>query len=74
MGRRKNYVRMFTSLHERPKPQSSRSLLQCQSGSNFPAADSIQFPLEKPLPLPLIRKTMAFRVKASIEKDGKWRA
>ncbi len=34
---------------------------------------SIQFPLEKPLPLPLIRKITAFRVQESIEKDGKWR-
>jgi uncharacterized protein YdhG (YjbR/CyaY superfamily) len=34
---------------------------------------SIQFPLEKPLPLPLIRKITAFRVRESIEKDGKWR-
>jgi uncharacterized protein YdhG (YjbR/CyaY superfamily) len=34
---------------------------------------SIQFPLEKPLPLPLIRKITAFRVRESIEKDRKWR-
>jgi uncharacterized protein YdhG (YjbR/CyaY superfamily) len=34
---------------------------------------SIQFPLEKPLPLPLIREITAFRVRESIEKDGKWR-
>jgi uncharacterized protein YdhG (YjbR/CyaY superfamily) len=37
------------------------------------ASGSIQFPLEKPLPLPLIRKITAFRVRESIEKDGKWR-
>ena len=37
------------------------------------ARGSIQFPLEKPLPLPLIRKITAFRVRESIEKDGKWR-
>jgi uncharacterized protein YdhG (YjbR/CyaY superfamily) len=37
------------------------------------AKGSIQFPLDKPLPLPLIRKITAFRVKESIEKDGKWR-
>jgi uncharacterized protein YdhG (YjbR/CyaY superfamily) len=37
------------------------------------ASGSIQFPLEKPLPLPLVRKITAFRVKESIEKDGKWR-
>ena len=38
------------------------------------ASASIQFPLEKPLPLSLIRKITAFRVKESIERDGKWRA
>src|SRR6476660_7187939 len=32
------------------------------------ARGSIQFPLEKPLPLPLIRKIAAFRVRESIEK------
>jgi uncharacterized protein YdhG (YjbR/CyaY superfamily) len=34
---------------------------------------SIQFPLEKPLPVPLIRKITAFRVRESMEKDTKWR-
>jgi uncharacterized protein YdhG (YjbR/CyaY superfamily) len=37
------------------------------------ARGSIQFPLEKPLPLPLIRKITAFRVRESIEIDRKWR-
>jgi uncharacterized protein YdhG (YjbR/CyaY superfamily) len=37
------------------------------------AKGSIQFPLENPLPLSLIRKITAFRVRESIEKDGKWR-
>ena len=37
------------------------------------ARGSIQFPLEKPLPLPLIRKITAFRVRESIEEDRKWR-
>jgi uncharacterized protein YdhG (YjbR/CyaY superfamily) len=37
------------------------------------AGASIQFPLEKPLPLPLIREITAFRVRESIEKDGKGR-
>jgi uncharacterized protein YdhG (YjbR/CyaY superfamily) len=35
---------------------------------------SIQFPLDKPLPTTLIRKITAFRVRESIEKDGKWRS
>jgi uncharacterized protein YdhG (YjbR/CyaY superfamily) len=38
------------------------------------AKGSIQFPLEKPLPLPLIRKITAFRVRESIEDDRKWRS
>jgi uncharacterized protein YdhG (YjbR/CyaY superfamily) len=37
------------------------------------ASTSIRFPLDKPLPLPLIRKITAFRVRESIEEDGKWR-
>ena len=37
------------------------------------ASGSIQFPLDKPLPLPLIRRITAFRVRESNEKDGKWR-
>ncbi len=37
------------------------------------AKGSIQFPLEKPLPLPLIRKITAFRARESIEEDGKWK-
>ena len=40
----------------------------------FVTADaSIQFPLEKPLPLSLIRKITKFRVRESIEEDKKWR-
>src|SRR5260370_35227576 len=35
------------------------------------ARGSIQFPLEKPLPLPLIRKITAFRVQQSPETDKK---
>lgn len=38
------------------------------------ARGSIQFPLDKALPLPLIRKITIFRVKESIEKDSKWRS
>jgi uncharacterized protein YdhG (YjbR/CyaY superfamily) len=37
------------------------------------AKGSIQFPLQKPLPLPLIRKITAFRVRESIEQDKKWK-
>lgn len=38
-----------------------------------PSPGTIQFPLDKPLPLALIRKITAFRVKDSLKKDGKWR-
>src|SRR5271155_5834964 len=34
---------------------------------------TVQFPLDQPLPLALIRKIVAERVRLSIEKDGKWR-
>lgn len=37
------------------------------------AKGSIQFPLDKPLPIPLIKKITAFRVKESLEKDKKWK-
>jgi uncharacterized protein YdhG (YjbR/CyaY superfamily) len=37
------------------------------------AKGSIQFPLEKPLPLSLIGKITAFRVQESIEQDKKWK-
>ncbi len=37
------------------------------------ARGSIQFPLEKPLPLALIRKITAFRVRESVEEDRRWR-
>ena len=36
------------------------------------AKGSIQFPLEKPLPLPLIRRIAAFRIHELTEKDAKW--
>lgn len=42
--------------------------------SSYPTAKgSIQFPLEKPLPLALIRRITAFRVKQSREQDKKWK-
>jgi uncharacterized protein YdhG (YjbR/CyaY superfamily) len=37
------------------------------------AAGSIQFPLDKSLPLPLISKITRFRVKESLEADKKWK-
>jgi len=46
----------------------SKDLSQFKTGEG-----SIQFPLEKPLPLSLIKKITAFRVKESLEKDRKWK-
>jgi uncharacterized protein YdhG (YjbR/CyaY superfamily) len=37
------------------------------------AKGSIQFPLEQRLPLSLVRKITAFRVRESLEQDGKWK-
>lgn len=38
------------------------------------AKGSIQFPLDKPLPVVLIRKITIFRVRESLEEDKKWRS
>lgn len=55
-----------------PTPSAVRAF--AEDLSKFATAKgSIQFPLEKPLPLPLIRKITAFRVRESIEEDRKWR-
>ena len=37
------------------------------------AGATVRFPLDRPLPLPLIRKLTRHRVKECLEKDGKWR-
>ena len=37
------------------------------------ASGSIQFQLDKPLPVALIRKITQFRVKESLEVDAKWK-
>ena len=36
------------------------------------AKGSIQFPLDKPLPLALIRKIATYRIKEEKDKDAKW--
>jgi uncharacterized protein YdhG (YjbR/CyaY superfamily) len=55
-----------------PTPSAVRAF--AKDLSKFATAKgSIQFPLEKPLPLSLIRKITAFRVRQSIEEDEKWR-
>jgi uncharacterized protein YdhG (YjbR/CyaY superfamily) len=56
-----------------PTPSAIKAF--SKSLSKFKTAKgSIQFPLDKPLPLALIRKISAFRVKESLEKDGKWKS
>jgi uncharacterized protein YdhG (YjbR/CyaY superfamily) len=37
------------------------------------AKGSIQFPLDKPLPLSLVRKITQFRVRETLEEDAKWK-
>jgi len=55
-----------------PTPSAVRAF--ADDLSEFVTGDnSIRFPLDKPLPLPLIRKITAFRVRESIEENGKWR-
>jgi uncharacterized protein YdhG (YjbR/CyaY superfamily) len=55
-----------------PTPSAMRAF--ANDLSKFATAKgSIQFPLEKPLPLALIRKITSFRVRESIEEDRKWR-
>ena len=55
-------------------PTSSAVTAFAKDLSKFSTArGSIQFPLVKPLPLSLVRKITAFRVKESVEQDKKWR-
>ena len=56
-----------------PTPSAVRAFKKELAGFKT-AEGSIQFPLDKPLPRTLIKKITAFRVKESIEKDGKWKA
>jgi len=55
-----------------PTPSAVKAFAKELSKFNT-ARGSIQFPLEKPLPLALIRKITEFRVKESLEQDRKWR-
>jgi uncharacterized protein YdhG (YjbR/CyaY superfamily) len=56
-----------------PTPSAVKTFAKNLSRFNT-AKGSIQFPLEKPLPLSLIRKITAFRVRESNEEDKKWRS
>ena len=55
-----------------PTPSAVKALAK-DLGKFVTASGSIQFPLDKPLPLPLIRKITAFRVRESVEEDARWR-
>jgi len=55
-----------------PTPSAVKAFAKDISGFKT-AKGSIQFPLEKPLPLPLIRKMTAFRIRELKEEDRKWR-
>jgi uncharacterized protein YdhG (YjbR/CyaY superfamily) len=54
-----------------PTPSAVRAFAKALSKFKT-SSSTIQFPLEKPLPLPLIRRITAFRVRESNEKDEKW--
>jgi uncharacterized protein YdhG (YjbR/CyaY superfamily) len=55
-----------------PTPSAVKAFAKDLSGFKT-AKGSIQFPLEKPLPLSLIRKIAAFRVREEKDRDAKWR-
>jgi uncharacterized protein YdhG (YjbR/CyaY superfamily) len=55
-----------------PTPPAVEAFAKQLSGYKT-AAGSIQFPLDKPLPLDLIRKITAFRVRESVDEDKKWK-
>ena len=56
-----------------PTP-SAVSAFAAQLSKFKTAKGSIQFPLDAPLPLALIRKITAFRVRESKNEDKKWRS
>lgn len=55
-----------------PTTSVVRAFARQLSKYNF-AKGSIQFSLDQPLPLPLVRRMVAFRVKESLAEDKKWR-
>ena len=63
----KNHIGLY------PMPSAmeafAKNLIKYKTGKG-----SIQFPLDKPLPLPLIRKIVKFRVKENIDGVIKWRS
>lgn len=63
----KNHIGFF------PTPSAIQAYRKDLAKYKF-SRGAIQFPLEKPLPFSLIRKITAFRVRESIERDGKWKS
>ena len=55
-----------------PTPSAVKALAE-ELSDYVTASASIQFPLDKPLPLALIKKITAFRVRETVEVDKKWR-
>ncbi len=62
----KNHVSLF------PTTSAIRAFKK-ELGQRLTSTGTVQFPLDKPIPLALVRKLTSFRVKESLEKDGKWR-
>ena len=63
----KNHIGFF------PMPSAVKAFAKDLANYNF-SKGSIQLPHDKPLPLPLIRKIVKFRVKESKEGKIKWRS
>ncbi len=55
-----------------PTPSAVKAFKKALKKFNT-ARGSIQFPLEKPLPLTLVRKLTLFRLRESEEEDAKWK-
>ena len=62
----KNHVSLF------PGTPTVRAFKK-ELASHDTSGSTIRFPLDRPLPLPLIRRLTKHRVKEALEKDGKWR-
>lgn len=62
----KNHVSLF------PGTPTIRALKK-ELAKHDASGSTVRFPLDQPLPLPLIRKLVAWRVKDSVKNDGKWR-
>ena len=63
----KNHVGFY------PTPSAVKAFAKELSGYKT-GSGSIQFPLDKPLPVSLVSKITRFRVKESLEEDVKWKS